>query len=122
ALAPHVEDDVAVELLPIFDGELAGEGHRLGIVAIDVEDRRLDALGDVGRVWRRARELRRGGEAALVVDDEVDAAAGGIAGNARETETFGDDALAGEGSVAMEQHRQDEVALGVAAGVMLGLV
>ena len=121
AVAPHVDDDVAVELLPIFDGELAGEGHRLGIVAVDVEDRRLDALGDVGRVRRRARELRRGGEADLVVDDEMEAAAGGVAGDAREAEAFGDDALAGEGGVAVEQHRQDEVALDVAAGVLLGL-
>ena len=58
AVAPHVDDDVAVELLAIFDGELAGEGHRLGIVAVDVEDRRLDRLGDVRRIRRGAAELR----------------------------------------------------------------
>ena len=79
AVAPHVDDDVAVERLAVFDRELAGEGHRFGIVAVDVQDRRLDALGDVGRVRRRARELRAGGEADLVVDDEVEAAAGVVA-------------------------------------------
>jgi hypothetical protein len=42
AIAPHVDDDVALERLPIFDGELAGEGHRFRIVAVDVQDRRLD--------------------------------------------------------------------------------
>ena len=50
AVAPHVDDDVAGEFLAIFDGELAGEGHRLRIVAVDVEDRRLDRLGDVRRI------------------------------------------------------------------------
>jgi succinyl-CoA synthetase alpha subunit len=58
AIAPHVDDDVALERLAILDRELAGEGHRLGIVAVDVEDRRLDRLGNVGRVRRGARELR----------------------------------------------------------------
>ena len=44
----------------IFDRQLAGEGHRLGIVAVDVEDRRLDAP------WRRrtgkATSARTAGE------------------------------------------------------------
>jgi hypothetical protein len=52
AIAPHVDHDVALEPLAVFDRQLAGEGHRFGIVAVDVEDRRLDALGDVRRVGR----------------------------------------------------------------------
>src|SRR3546814_13641307 len=74
AIAPHVDHDIALELLAEVDRELAREGHRLGIVAVDVQDRRLNALGDVGRIGRRARELRAGRETDLVVDDEVDAA------------------------------------------------
>ena len=58
AIAPHVDDDVAVECLAELDRQLAGEGHRFGIVAVDVEDRRLDRLGDVRRIGRGARELR----------------------------------------------------------------
>ena len=80
AVAPHVDDDVAVELLAELDRQLAAEGDRFGIVAVDVEDRRLDALGHVRRIGRGARELRAGGEADLVVDDEMDRAAGGVAG------------------------------------------
>ena len=79
AVAPHVDDDVAVEALPELGRHLAAEGDRLGIVAVDVEDRRLDALGDVGGVRRRAAELRAGREADLVVDDEMDRAAGAVA-------------------------------------------
>ena len=120
AVAPHVDDDVALELLAELDGELAGEGDRLRVVAIDVHDRRLDGLGDVGRVRRRAAELRRGGEAHLVVDHEMDAPAGAVARNAGEAETFGDDALGGEGGVAVEQDGQHLGAVRVAARNLLG--
>jgi hypothetical protein len=41
-------------------------------------------LRDVGRIGRRAREARRGGEADLVVDDEVHRAAGAVALQARQ--------------------------------------
>jgi hypothetical protein len=58
AVAPHVDDDVALEALAVVDRQLAGEGHRFGIVAVDVEDRRLDALGHVRRVRRGAGEAR----------------------------------------------------------------
>src|SRR6185295_14161296 len=93
AIAPHVHHDVAAESLAIVDGELAGEGHRLRVVAVDGDDRRLHPLGDVRRVRRTAPELRAGGEADLVVDDEVDAAAGVVAAHPGKAEAFPDDAL-----------------------------
>ena len=114
AVAPHVDDDVAAEGLAELGRQLAAEGHRFRIVAVDVEDRRLDRLGDVRRIGRRARELRAGGEADLVVDDEMDRAAGAVAGQAGEAEAFGNDALPGKGGVAVEQDRQDGLALLVA--------
>jgi hypothetical protein len=120
AIAPHVDDDVALEGLAIVDRHLAGEGHRFGIVAVDVEDRRLDRLGDVRRVRRGPRELRAGGEADLVVDHEMDGAAGAVAGQAGEAETFGDDPLAGKGGVAVEQDREHLAGFLVAAGDLLG--
>ena len=57
---------------------------------------------------------RSGGEADLVVDDEMDRAAGAVALEARKTETLRDHALAREGRVAMQQDRQDLGAAGVA--------
>ena len=85
-----------------------------------MEDRRLDRLGDVRRIGRGARELGRGGEADLVVDDEMDRPAGLVAGEAGEAETLGDDALPGEGRVAVQQERQDGVALDVALAGLAG--
>ncbi len=50
AIAPHVDHDVAAEGLSELGRQLAAEGHRLRVVAVDVEDRRLDRLGDVRRI------------------------------------------------------------------------
>ena len=44
-----------LELLAELGGDLGGKDHRFGIIAIDMEDRRLDHLGDVGRIGRGAR-------------------------------------------------------------------
>ena len=71
-----------------------------------MEDRRIDHLRHIGRIGRRARITRIGGEADLVVDDEVHRAAGAVALQVGEAEAFRHHALAGEGGVAMHQERQ----------------
>ena len=85
---------------------------RLGVVAVDVEDRGLHRLGDVAAVDRRAGELGRGGEPDLVVDDEVDRAADPIAGDVAHRQGLGDDALAGERGVAVDEDRQHGIRAG----------
>ena len=115
AVAPHVDDDVAAEGLAEFDRQLAAEGDRLGIVAVDVEDRCLDCFRHVRAIGRGATELRAGGEADLVVDDEMDRAAGAVAGQAGEAEAFGDHALPRERRVAVDQDRQHGLAMLVLA-------
>ncbi len=105
AIAEHVDDDRLLELLPEFGRDLGGEHHRFRIVAIGVEDRRLDHLRHVGRIGRRARIARIGREADLVVDDEMQGAAGAVALQRREAETFRHHALAGEGRVAVDEQR-----------------
>src|SRR6185369_16926993 len=64
----------------------------------------LEALGEVACVEGRARLVWLGSEADLVVGDEVDRAAGLVAGQPREVERLGDDALAREGCVAMNDN------------------
>ena len=75
---------------------------------------------DVGAVARRARVLRDGGEADLVVDDDVDRAAGRVALEARQVQRLGDDALAHERRVAVDEERHHAAALAIAAPVLLG--
>ena len=123
AVAPHVDDDGLLEFLAEFRRDLGAEHHGFRIVAVAVEDRRLDRLGDVGRIGRGARIARIGGEADLVVDDEMDRAAGAMALEAGQAETFRDHALTGESRVAMDQQRHDAAPIvGRAVGdlVLLG--
>ena len=49
----------------------------------------------------RARRLRTGREADLIVDDDVNRAAGAVAGELREVQRLRDDALSGERGVAV---------------------
>ncbi len=93
-VADHVDDDVLVERLPEGEGQASDPDARLGIVAVDMEDRRLDHLGHVGGVDGRSGRRRVGGEAELVVDDQVHGAAGLVAGQGRHVERLGHDALA----------------------------
>ena len=54
---------------------------------------------------RRARILGQRGEADLVVDHDVDRAAGAIAGQLRHVQRLRDDSLAGESGVAVDEQR-----------------
>ena len=109
AVAEHVDDDVLVERLAVGEGQ-AGHAHdRLGVVAVDVEDRGLDHLRHVGGVLRGPSGGRRRGEAELVVDDHVDRAADPVALDVGQVEGLGDHALAGEGGVAVDEHREHRV-------------
>ena len=110
-IAEHVDDHRPLEFHPVFGRHLRRVNHRFRIVAVDVEDQRLDHLGDVGRIGRGARIARIGGEADLVVDDEMDRAAGAVALQVRQSEAFRHHALSGEGGVAVHQQRQHHCAV-----------
>ena len=100
----------------------SGNTHdRLGVVAVDVEDRCLNSPSDVGGVDARARGGWGGGEAHLVVDDDVHGATGPVAAQLRELEGLGDDTLTGECGVAVHQDGQHgETGLTKAEQVLLG--
>ena len=102
--------------------ELGAEGHRqpdrgdagLDVVGVDVDDRDVEALGEVRCPGRRARVLEVGREADLVVLHEVQRAADLVAVEALEVQRLRDHALPGEGRVAVQhdRHRGVLVALG----------
>ncbi|HZC74875.1 MAG TPA: hypothetical protein VE220_02780, partial [Gaiellaceae bacterium] len=69
-----------------------------------MDDRDVEALGEVARVAGRAAAFRIGREADLVVGDQVERAARRVAGERLEIERLGDASLAGERRVAVDQH------------------
>jgi hypothetical protein len=79
-VAHHVDHHVLVELLAEREGQPGHADAGLGVVTVDVEDRSLDHLGHVGGVHGGPSRLRVGGEPELVVDDQMDGAAGLVAG------------------------------------------
>ena len=119
AEADHVDDHVLLEPHPEVQCEPGDEDHRLGIVAVDVEDRRLHELRDIGAVEGRARiEGVAGGESDLVVHHHVHGAAGAVAACFREVQGLGDHSLTGEGGIAVDQDRQHLVAGGISAALL----
>ncbi len=119
AVADHVDHGVFLETLAVLDGDARAVDDGLGVIAVDVEDRRVDHLGDVRAVGRRAREARRGREPDLVVDDEMDGAARAIAAQAGEIEGFRHQALAGERGIAVQEQAHDLLAFLVPALALL---
>ncbi len=119
-VAHEVDHDVLVEGLAEPERQARGAHTRFGVVAVHVEDRGLDHLGHVGRVHRRSGRLGRGGEPQLVVHHHVDRPPGAVSGKLRELEGLGHHALAGEGGVAVDEHRQHVEAPVCAQHVLLG--
>ena len=109
AKTDHVQHDVFVELLPVIQSDLQRAISGFRIVAVDVKDRQLRHARDVSRIDRRAPGFRRSGKADLIVDDDVNRAAGAIALQARQVQRLHHHALAGKGRIAVQQHRQHAI-------------
>ena len=103
AIADDVEHEVGGEFLAELGGHLGTPDDGLGVVAVHMQDRRLDRLGNVGAIQAGIGMCRDGGEADLVVDDDMHGAAGAVADELAHRQRLVDQALAGEGRVAMHQ-------------------
>src|SRR5699024_5818232 len=109
AVADHVDDDIAVEGLPVIESELGHVRHGFGVVAVDVEHRQLQALGHVGGVGGGAGGGGAGGESDLVVHQDVHRAAGAVSAQLGQLQRLGHHALSREGGITVDQHRQHRV-------------
>ena len=108
AVTDQVDDHVVVKAVAVIERESCHEDHRVRVVGIDVEDRRLDQLGNLGAVERRTRlQGHAGGEADLVVHDQVHSATRVIAVGFREIQRLGCDALPDKCSIAVYENRHD---------------
>ena len=98
-----------MEFHAVHHREPHGREAGLRIVCVYVDDGRVEALREIARVIGRASFLGVGRESDLIVEDDVDRSAGRITVQPREIERLGDDALARERGVAVQQHRKRDV-------------
>mmetsp|Transcript_37262 Transcript_37262/g.97692 ORF Transcript_37262/g.97692 Transcript_37262/m.97692 type:complete len:409 (-) Transcript_37262:836-2062(-) len=103
SVAHNVNHHVRLEALPPLDCNVKAPRHRLDIVAVDVQNRRSDALCNVGAVWRGARRSGVGGEANLVVHHNVNRAACRVLRKLRHRKMLVHDTLPRERSVSVEK-------------------
>ena len=106
AVADQIDQEVAAEPRAILPGQARRLEAGDRIVGVDVDDRNLEAAREAARVAGAVGLGRRRGEPELVVGDDVNRAVGVVAGEARQVQRLGDDALAGERRVAVNQDRQ----------------
>ena len=106
AIHDQVDHDIPVEPLAVGEGDLGDSDHGLGVIAIDVEDGRLDRLCDIRRVDRGSAILRQRRETDLVVDHDMHGAAGAVGAQLRHLEGLDHDALAGEGRGTVDEDGQ----------------
>ncbi len=107
AAVPHqVDQHIFAEPLPIGHRESHGGQTGLRVVRIDVDDRDVEPLGKIAGVSGRARVDHVGGEADLVVGDEMDRPAGPIALEGAQIQRFAHHALSRECRVAVDNHRE----------------
>ncbi len=106
AVADEVDDDVVAEALPEGKCETHGRDGGLRVVGVHVDDRRIEPLGEVARVAGGAAFVGVGREADLVVGDQMQRAAGRVAGKPLEVERFRDDALPRKRGVTVDQDRK----------------
>jgi len=115
AIAHQVHYHILVEAHAELQGQPGGKQDHLWVIAIDVEDGGCHHLGHVGGVAARAHVPRvAGGEADLIVDDDMDRTAHGKASGARHVEAFRDHALACHGGIPMDQDGKHMICIAVA--------
>ena len=111
AVADDIDHDVFVEFLTVVQSGLDGEANAFWIVAVDMDDRSGNHFRHVGTMHGRAGiACIGGGEADLVVDDDMDRTAGGIAARFGQIERRLVYAQADKCRVAVNQYGQYFVA------------
>mmetsp|Transcript_13546 Transcript_13546/g.32144 ORF Transcript_13546/g.32144 Transcript_13546/m.32144 type:complete len:542 (-) Transcript_13546:1424-3049(-) len=122
AVADHVNDDIGSPLVTVLHGRLKGGRYGERVIAIAVEDGNIEGLAKVGAVRGRSRVDGVGGEANLIVDNDVNGTTDVEIGHTGKLHGLVHDALAGEGGIAVKEDG-DAVLLvdvAIAAVVLLG--
>lgn len=111
AEAHEIDEHILVEFALVIECQTCDVCHRLRIIAIHMENRRVDAFGQIGAVARRSASITRRCESHLIVDNHVNCSADIEVRCASHHQHFLIDALTGESGVTMQlyiQHARSE--------------
>ena len=121
AEANDVENHILVEGHAVLERNLHGQHRCFWIVCVDVQHRCFNHLDDVGAVHRRTHIAGvRGRKANLVVDDDMNCAACGVATGLSQSQCFLVDTLTRKSCIAVHQHGQYLFAQRVGTSVHAG--
>ena len=107
AEANNIDHHIFAEFHAELECQLGCKYHGLGVVAIDVQHRCLDHFDNIRAIQRRAAVARvAGGKTNLVIDHNVQCAAGGVPPGFGQCQGFHYHTLPCKGGIAMHQHGQ----------------
>lgn len=109
AVAYNVDHDVFLVLGAPVGGELAHEGNSLGVVPINMENRRVDGLGDIRAIRRRAAESGIGREPDLVIDNQMNRPPGSVRRQTGHAHRLVHDALPSKRRITMKEHAHGRI-------------
>src|ERR1039457_2796048 len=105
--ANEINHHVRTEVVAILERHAADAYHRIGILAVDMEDRNWQPLGKVGGEAAGIGIARVGGEANEIVDDDMNRAADHVTPQVGEVQGLGHNTLSCESGVSVHQDWQD---------------
>ena len=119
-VAVHIDHDIALVLVAKVDRKPDNLGRGFRVLAIDVQDRHTQHLRNRGGVDRRSGLPVGRRKSDLVVDDDVNRAADGVARQLAHVECFLHDPFSSKRGVPVKQDAETMVSLGVAFAVLPG--
>jgi len=102
-VAVHIDHHVTQERVAEIHRQAHDLSHGFRVLTVDVENRDLQHLCHVRRVGRRATLRGWRGKADLVVDHDVQRAAGGVSVQLAQVQRLLDDAFASERGITVDQ-------------------
>ena len=120
AITDHIDDNIFAELPAVIGSQLKHVHQGLRIFPMDVEDRRHEHFGDIGAIAGRPGIFGKSGIADLVVNHQMQGAAGAVTFQLRHVQGFGHNALSGKSGIPVDQKRQHLVQLLAGCDVLPG--
>ncbi len=121
AITNQIDNHIFTKLVAVIHGQHSRKHHCVWVVAIDVQNRRLNHLGDICTVFCGAGViLAASGKADLIIDHNMDGATGFIGASLRQLERLHHNTLTRKGCIAVHQDWYNLFAFHVVTTILTG--